>query len=76
MALERDMKLTQNPVAPSLLGLIVLLASEPSAARAEEMVVVGLDPPAHSIHVALNSPIVVRFDRPVRRESFVPWRSF
>lgn len=40
------------------------------------MQVVSVSPAARSLHAPVNSAIVVQFDRPVKRSSLVPLRSF
>jgi len=47
-----------------------------TALRAADLLVVSVDPAAHFLTASVDGPIVVHFDKPVRRESIIPLRTF
>lgn len=58
----------------ALLACVVLVSA--TGLEAADLVVVGTEPAAHALTAPVDSAIVVRFDKPVARDSIVALRSF
>lgn len=58
------------------IGPILFLCAAPATAWGQALTVIGVEPAAHVLTAPANSPIVVRFDRPVNRASILTGRSF
>ncbi len=61
-------------VFPAL--LVASMMARPAAIRATDLAVVSVHPAPRAVSAPINQPISVSFDRPLKRESIVPLRSF
>ena len=59
-----------------VLGLSVTVASGQDVPAAADLQVLGVEPAAHALTAPVDATIVVQFDKPVKRESVVPLRTF
>lgn len=58
-----------------LTGAVLIAGLSSAPAVGADLAVVGVSPAARGVAVAVNSPIVVHFDKPVKPESVVPLSS-